>query len=90
MRKPFPLKEIGPTVCPDTGNIPDRLLLSRACFRLFPAEQIYSYFALKDKKILYKPMWISVWSKMKIRILKEKKNQKKKEKVWASPMNLFD
>jgi len=26
--------------CPDTGNIPDRLLLSRACFRLFPAKQI--------------------------------------------------
>ncbi len=36
-------------------------------------------------------MWISIWSKIEIRKFKEKKNQKKKEeKVWASPINLFD
>jgi hypothetical protein len=26
---------------PMAGNIPGRLLLSRACFRLFPAKQMY-------------------------------------------------
>jgi len=78
--------------CPDTGNIPDRLLLSSACFRFFPAKQMYSYLSLASKnKSLYNPMWISVWCKSEVLFFKEKKNQKKKEeKEWASPMNLFD
>jgi hypothetical protein len=67
------------------------LLLSRACFRFFPAKQKYAYLVYANKnKTLYNSMWTSVFGKSKVSFFKEKKNQKKKEeKEWASPMDII-
>jgi hypothetical protein len=67
--------------CSDTGNIPDRLLLSRACFCFFPVNQMYAYLVYTNKiKSLYNSEWTIIWREWDVHFFKEKKNQKKKKK----------
>ncbi len=70
------------TPCPDTSNIPGRLLLSRACFRFLLVQQSYR----KRKAIGARRLFIrkEMFTQNHLKMSKEKKKQKKKNtQEWA-------